>query len=107
MDDRGRPQPLGLGSLRQGLETPNYLFTTQKLPVLPTGPSSPREEAMPLPPKRTPLITPAHLLRDNLNDTLHSPRMRIFSDRRPGPANIWRTMAMEQNEQVHGSRAYW
>lgn len=94
-----RAEPRGFGTLRDGFDTPKYLYTTQKLPVLPgasprddtdrAGPVppgySPRDAAPLAAPRATPLLTPA----------------------RRKPTGMWKTMAMEQHEQVMGAKAHW
>lgn len=106
MSDVGSPR--GLGQLKGQMDhgVPNYLYTTKRLPV----PSEPRGDS-PLP-GGTPLresprrLTPAHLLRNGLDDTTGYARSQVFSPRRFGSNSTWQTMNMEFNERAFGARAY-
>ena len=109
VDAHGRPEARGFGTLRSGLETPNYLYTTQKLPVLPPARSS-EQGAGPEPagysPRAAPLLTPAHLRRNVQDDVAPCTKTYLFSPRRLGNPNVWKTMAMEQHEQVFGAKSH-
>jgi len=116
VDDRGNALPRGMQSLHAGLETPSYLYATEKLPGLKTAPS-PDSDGAPtamLGSKPTPLLTPAHLLRNGQDDTMHCQKRSIFEPRRTGdvkkfghPNQNWTTMSMEQSKHVYGVKAFW
>ena len=108
VDSGGRPTALGLGTLRSGLETPAYLYSTTRLPVA----AAPAQSAVAVAlgagtPRATPYLTPAHLLRNAQDNVMHASKTSLFSPRRRGDPRVWQTMAMEQSEQVYGARAHW
>jgi len=112
VDERGYARPHGISALGSGLHTSGYLFSTEKLPVLPVLPSikpahGPEPTIGERSPRATPMLTPAHLLRNAQNEAHHAQKTYAFAPRRIGNQKNWTTMAMEQSQQVFGERAYW
>ena len=107
VDSGGRPTTRGLGTLRLGLETPAYLYSTTRLPVAAPAPSAVATALGAGSPRATPYLTPAHLVRNAQDNVMHASKTSLFSPRRRGDPRVWQTMAMEQSEQVYGARAHW